>query len=83
MFDFLKNLATKTDVKTNSDSGELNKKDWKAILQSTAIVAIGAAAAYLANNLGGLELGDYTVIIVPMVTSALVAIQKWASSNSK
>ena len=76
--------ATKVDVKPDSKAFELNANDWKSVLQHAVLVSLAAGAGALATNLGGLDLGafaPYGVLVIPAISSALLTLQRYLSSN--
>ena len=77
--DFLKNLMA--NVQHTSDSGKLDKNDAFSIGRQAVFVGLGAAVAFLSSHLVGLNLGEYTMVIVPITTVGLNALQKWIASN--
>jgi hypothetical protein len=84
MLDFIKKIANSINTPAaTSDAGIVNKTDIKSILIKAGISGVAAVAAVLANNLAGLDLGQYTALVVPVIYSALTALQKWAADNSK
>ena len=49
---------------------------WASILKGAGIAVLGAAVAYLSQNLAHMDFGQYTYIVVPLVTVGLNVVRK-------
>jgi hypothetical protein len=66
-----------------SKSFSLDMTDTMNLFKNALLVAVAAFLTAVVNSLGHLDLGQYTPLIVPMVTVILDTIIKWAKNNSK
>ena len=55
----------------------VNMDDFVGVLKTATLVGVSAAVAYIANNLGGSDLGPLTGVVVPIVAVALDSFMKW------
>lgn len=65
-----------------SKSFSLDMVDVWSLLKNALLVAVAAFLTALMNGLGNLDLGQYTALIIPMVTVVLDTVIKWAKNNS-
>lgn len=65
-----------------SKAGQLDLTDAKKLGKDAAIVGACAAVAYLVSHIGGLNLGDSTALIVPILTFGLDMVYRWLKDNS-
>jgi hypothetical protein len=54
----------------------LPTEDWKKVLTGAGLAILGAGVTYLSQNITNLDFGQYTYVIVPLVTVALNVIRK-------
>ena len=66
-----------------SKSFSLNTKDIVNLGKNALLVGVGAAVAYLGQNVSHIDLGAASAFIVPVITIALDAIIKWTKDNTK
>lgn len=66
-----------------SEKFKLDLGDAAALVQTAVLVGLAAAVTYVADNLGSLDLGMWTGILVPVVAVGLQGIQKWIKDNTK
>jgi hypothetical protein len=64
-----------------SKSFSLDMIDVWSLLKNALLVAVAAFLTALMNGLAHLDLGEYTALIVPMVTVVLDTVIKWAKNN--
>lgn len=65
-----------------SKSFSLNLTDVMSLFKNALLVAVAAFLTALANGVGNLDLGQYTALIIPMVTVALDTLLKWIRNNT-
>jgi len=65
-----------------SKSFSLDLTDVASLFKNALLVAIAAFLTALANGVGNLDLGNYTALIIPMVTVALDTLLKWVKNNT-
>lgn len=65
-----------------SKSFALDVADVAVLFKNALLVAIAAFLTTVMNNIGTLDLGGYTPLIVPMVTVVLDTLIKWTKDNS-
>ena len=66
-----------------SKSFALDVSDIVVLFKNALLVAIAAFLTAIVNNIGQLDLGGYTPLVVPMVTVILDTIIKWTKDNTK
>lgn len=66
-----------------SGAYSLNTSDVLSIGKNTLLVGAAAMLTYLGENIGQLDLGSATALIVPIVAIALNAGVKWVKDNTK
>lgn len=59
----------------------LDKADFWGLIRNAGLVGAAAGLAYIANNLGELDLGALTAVIVPVVAVVLDSTIKWLKNN--
>ena len=65
-----------------SEKFKLDMDDTVGLLKTAVLVGAAAAVTYVADNLGGLDLGMWTGMIVPVVAIGLQSVQKWIKDNT-
>ena len=65
-----------------SKSFALDLTDVAGLFKNALLVAVAAFLTTVVNNLGNLDLGVYTPLVVPMVTVILDTIIKWTKDNT-
>ncbi len=55
--------------------------DTLKVVRHAAIVAAAAGLTVVVNNVASLDLGPYTVVIIPVVSSALNALLRFVKDN--
>lgn len=73
---FLGNLST-------SGAFKLNLTDVGKLLRNAGIVGAGAALAYLTGNVGNIDVGSATMVLVPVFTFLLDAGYRYFKDNVK
>ena len=66
-----------------SKSFALDVSDIVVLFKNALLVAVAAFLTAIVNNIGQLDLGGYTPLVVPMVTVILDTIIKWPKDNTK
>lgn len=66
-----------------SKSFALDVSDIVVLFKNALLVAVAAFLTAIVNNIGQLDLGSYTPLVVPMVTVILDTIIKWTKDNTK
>jgi|SaaInlStandDraft_2_1057019.scaffolds.fasta_scaffold479683_1 hypothetical protein len=66
-----------------SEKFKLDLGDVVGLVQTAVLVGLSAAVAYAVDNLGSLDLGVWTAMIVPVVAVGLQGLQKWIKDNTK
>ena len=61
----------------------INAGDLVKVLKNGLLVALAAFFTYVMNNLHIVDLGQYTALLIPIVTLVLDTVVKWATDNSK
>lgn len=61
----------------------LDLSDVKNLLKNATLVAGAAFLTTLVNNMAHLDLGQYTPLIVPIVTMVLDSAIKWIKDNAE
>lgn len=60
----------------------LDKADLFKLCKGAILVGSAAALTYVANNLGDLDLGTMSGLIVPIVAVGLDSVIKWLKDNT-
>lgn len=66
-----------------SGAYSLNTSDLLSMGKNALLVGAAAMLTYLGENMGQLDLGSATALIVPIVAIALNAGVKWVKDNTK
>lgn len=61
----------------------LDVSDLLGVLKTALLVALAAFLTTVMNNLHVIDLGQYTALVIPVVTLVLDSIIKWIKDNSK
>ncbi len=64
-----------------SPGGNLDKRDWYAVLFNAGLVSISAGAAALLSAVPSMDFGGYDQILMPVFVFGLKALEKWAKDN--
>lgn len=64
-----------------SKSFSINVQDLVSVGKHAAIVAAAAGLTALVNSLGNIQMGESTIILVPMVSMGLKAVIKWLETS--
>lgn len=80
MLDCIKSVFT-VDGDT-SPAGTLDMNDIKKLARNGLIVGAAACITYFSTHLGGLNFGEYTIIVVPVIAGGLDLLYKWLKHNS-
>lgn len=59
----------------------LDANDVKSVGKNAFLVGLAAATVYVVQNLGDLDLGSMSVVVVPIVTFLADSVMKWAKGN--
>jgi len=62
---------------------KLDMSDTVDLVKTAVLVGVAAAVTYVADNLGSLDLGMWTGMIVPVVAVGLQSVLKWVKDNTK
>jgi len=68
--------------KQESPSFKLDLTDLWVVIRNAIFVALAAFLTVIINSIGELDLGQYTVILIPIVTVILDTILKWLKDNT-
>ena len=82
MLDFLKTITGTVAVPSTSPKKKLDTVDYKKLAIHTAIVGLSASVIFLAEYTKEIDLGQYSVFLVPVLSALLTAYQKWAKDNT-
>ena len=66
-----------------SKSFSLDMVDVWSLLKNAGLVAVAAFLTVIMNGIGSLDLGQYTALIIPVITVALDTVIKWAKNNTE
>jgi len=61
----------------------LDKVDVKVLVRNAALVGLGSAIAYLANNFTSVDLGPQTALLVPVIVMALQSLGRFVTDFTK
>ena len=64
-----------------SKSFSLDMADLASVLKNALLVALAAFLTAIMNNLHIIDLGQYTALVIPVVTLVLDSIVKWTKNN--
>jgi len=73
----------KEDKPLVSPAKKVDTADAVALVKNAALVGVAAGVTYLGENISDLDLGQWGVMLVPIVAVALDAVIKWAKDNTK
>lgn len=76
----LKSVFT-SSVKDTSSPGQLDKVDAVKLLKHVVVVSLSAGLTALAAKLNVINLGEYTVALVPVLSLCINAALKWLKDN--
>lgn len=62
---------------TQSPSGTMNSTDWKKVGKGFLIALAGAGLTILAEMIPGLDFGQYTLVVVPLLSTLVNLGLKW------
>lgn len=68
-------------MKKVSGSYTLIREDWWKILVGASIAVLGALVTYLLDALPGMNFGEYTYIIIPIISILLNAARKYINKT--
>lgn len=68
-------------VPDTSDKFEVNKTDWAKILVHCLIVGGSASIVALAEYASKIDVGEYNLFVVPVVSAVVLYVQKWLKNN--
>lgn len=61
----------------------VDKTDFVVVLRNAALVGLGSAIAYLANNFTTVDLGPQTALLVPVIVMALQSLGRFVTDFTK
>lgn len=61
----------------------LNTSDLISVGKNALLVGLAAVLTYLGDNLGKLDLGSMSALVVPVVVVVINSVVKWARDNTK
>ncbi len=61
----------------------LDKSKWTDFLINGGIFVLSAAVTYVTNNVASLDLGEYGLVIAPLIALGLKYVQKWIEKFQK
>lgn len=67
---------------SNSPRFSLDTGDILDITRNTALVALAAGLTYLGENIGDLDLGNASALVVPIAVIVINTIVNWAKNNT-
>lgn len=69
-----------------SEPGKFDSKDLVAVLKTAAWVGAGAGVVAfsdtLLSGLSGVDMGSWSLVLIPVVTAALKGLKEWVSDNT-
>ena len=71
------------DIIMGSKKWSLNGEDLKKLGLNTLFVSIAAGLTYLGAEVGNVDLGSSTALIVPIATLLLGTATQWAKNNKE
>ena len=77
MKDLLKTIFGTVSVADTSNKKTLDKIDFYKIFIHTLVVSASAAVVVLSEQFMKIDAGEWNVILIPVVSATVVAIQKW------
>ena len=60
---------------------DLPKEDWKSVLKSLGVVVIGTVLTFASQHLANVDFGQYTYLVIPIVTVAVNILRKVFFNN--
>jgi len=72
----------KEDKPLASPAKKMDTADVVALMKNAALVAVAAGVTYLGENLSDLDLGQWGVMLVPIIAVGLDSVIKWAKDNT-
>ena len=60
----------------------LDASDILDITRNTALVALAAGLTYLGENIGDLDLGNASALVVPIAVIVINTVVNWAKNNT-
>lgn len=78
----LKNVFVKS-VPDTSNTKSLDTTDWAKLFKHVVVVSASAGLTYLASNMHMINLGEYTVVVVPVLSFLINAGLKYIKSNEE
>lgn len=66
-----------------STAFSLNTSDLISVGKNALLVGLAAVLTYLGDNLGKLDLGSMSALVVPVVVVVINSVVKWARDNTK
>ncbi len=67
---------------SNSPRFSLDSNDILDIARNTGLVALAAGLTYLGENIGDLDLGNASALVVPIAVIVINTIVNWAKNNT-
>ena len=67
----------------NSKAFSFNKTDFINVLKNAALVGLAAVLTYFGQNLTKFDLGPVWIMLVPVVSTVIDSVVKWANDNTK
>lgn len=61
----------------------INVMDLMNVLKNGLLVAVAAFLTFVMSNLGTIDFGAYTALVIPIVTLVLDTFVKWAKDNTE
>ena len=71
-----------TSVPDTSEPGKLNSTDYAKLARDFIIVSAASGLAYLSVHINTLDFGQYTSVLVPILTLLIQGAIKWCKTNS-
>jgi len=65
----------------DSKSFSLNSNDLLVLAKNAGLVALAAGLTFVGENVADLDLGNFGVMLVPVVTVVIDTMVKWARNN--
>jgi hypothetical protein len=75
--------AAVTEERVGSKFFSLNVNDVIEIVKQALIVGLAAVLTFIAQHIGNIEMGESTLIVIPVVTAALNTIIRWLNDYTK
>ena len=68
--------------KCGSEAFSLNTSDLVSVGKTAVLVGLAAVLTYLGDNIGKLDLGSYSALVVPIVVVAINTATRWVKDNT-